>query len=95
VKIAWLASARRSLRQQLVYIAANNPAAARRVRQRIHEAVRNLARFPESGRTGEFVGTRELVVSGLPYMVVYRVCDDRVEILRLLHTSMNWSGAMN
>ena len=35
-------------------------------------------------------GTRELVVPGLPYIVVYRVGSDAVEILRVYHTAMNW-----
>lgn len=95
MRIAWLASARRSLRQQIAYIGEENPAAARQARERIHEAIRNLGRFPESGRSGEVAGTRELVVSGLPYLVVYRVGDDRVEIVRVFHTAMNRAGAMN
>jgi addiction module RelE/StbE family toxin len=95
VKIAWLTSARHSLCLQLAYIGDDNPAAASRVRQRIHAAIQNLALFPDSGRPGEVAGTRELVVPGVPYLIVYRVRDDRVEILRLFHTSTNWSGARN
>jgi hypothetical protein len=33
-------------------------------------------------------GTRELVVAGLPYVVVYRVAGNAVEVLLVLHTSM-------
>ena len=39
-------------------------------------------------------GTRELVVSGLPYLVVYRVQSDAVEIIRVLHLSMDWPAAL-
>ena len=95
MKIAWLTAARDSLRAQLAFIARDNPAAARRVRRRIHDAVRNLALFPESGRRGEVAGSRELVVPGLPYIVVYRVARERVEILRVFHASMNWPHLMN
>jgi hypothetical protein len=37
--------------------------------------------MPNRGRRGAEPGTRELVVAGLPYIVVYRVKDDAVEIL--------------
>ena len=95
MKVAWLTSARHSLRVQVAYIADDNPAAARHVRHRIHSAVKNLGLFPDSGRPGAIAGTRELIVPGLPYLVVYRVRGRRVEILRVFHTSMNRSGAMN
>ncbi len=95
MKLAWLSSARQSLRAQIAFIAHDNPAAARRVHQRIHDAVRNLGLFPETGRTGEVAGTRELVVPGLPHLVVYRIAGGRVEILRVFHTSMNWPASMN
>jgi plasmid stabilization system protein ParE len=88
VKIDWLTSARQTLRGQVAFIAAENPAAAKQVRQRIHATVKHLGRFPEAGRAGEIAGTRELVVPGLPYLVVYRLRGERVEILRVFHTAM-------
>lgn len=38
---------------------------------------------PEIGRPGERDGTREWVVSGLPYIIVYRVDWTRAEIVLL------------
>lgn len=35
-------------------------------------------------------GTRELVLSPLPYVVVYRVKDEVVEIARVLHGAQPW-----
>ena len=46
--------------------------------------------FPHSGRPGHIPGTRELVISKLPYIVVYRISGDTVEILRVFHAAMNW-----
>lgn len=51
-----------------------------------------LLDFPESGRIGQVPGTRELVVTNLPYIVVYRVNGDTVEILRVMHMSMDRSA---
>ncbi len=36
------------------------------------------------------IGTRELVVGNLPYIIAYRVRDKDMEILRVLHTSRAW-----
>lgn len=92
MRVRWLISAQKSLRAQLAFIAEDNPAAARRVSIRIHDAVVNLAAFPHSGRAGEVPGTRELVVPGLPFLVVYTLGADSVDILRVLHTATNWRG---
>jgi len=40
---------------------------------------------PASGRPGRLRGTRELVVTGTPYIAAHRVVDDMVTILRVLH----------
>jgi plasmid stabilization system protein ParE len=60
------------------------------VRRHIRTAVLRLGEFPQSGRAGHFPGTRELVLAGLPYVVVYRVTPDSVEIIRVFHASMDW-----
>ena len=41
--------------------------------------------MPFRGRLGREEGTRELVISRLPYIVIYRVKDDAVEILYIYH----------
>ena len=53
-------------------------------------AVEILKRFPASGRPGRVAGTRELVVSRTPYIVPYRVRDDTVELLLVLHAARKW-----
>jgi len=41
--------------------------------------------FPKSGRRGQAGGTREIVVVGLPYIVVYRQDGNLVEIVGVFH----------
>lgn len=92
MNIRWLSSALVELDRIYGYIAWENPKAAARVFRQIRKASLQLARFPQLGRPSQVEGTRELVVAGLPYLIVYRVAGDSVEILRVFHTSMDWSG---
>jgi len=59
---------------------------------RLFAAAGRLELFPHSGRLGLSPETREFVVPNLPYFLVYRAAD-RVEILRVMHTSRLWVGA--
>jgi toxin ParE1/3/4 len=55
----------------------------------IYDTVQLLRRHPNAGRIGIEEGTRELVVSKLPYVVVYRLlpfeAPEAVQILRIWH----------
>jgi toxin ParE1/3/4 len=94
VRIRWLKGGTKSFRLIHAHLALDNPAAARRVVQRIRTAVTRLRTFPASGRTGEVPGTMELIIPGVSYVVVYRITSDEVEILRVFHTSQNRSGML-
>jgi addiction module RelE/StbE family toxin len=87
MKLRWLASALLELDRVYGYIAEENPNAARNVFTRIRNATEHLKQFPDSGRAGHINGTREVVLTGLPFLVVYRIRGDYVEILRVFHTS--------
>jgi toxin ParE1/3/4 len=58
--------------------------------RRIRGAVEQLAAMPGIGRPGRVPGTRELVVTGTPYIVPYRVRDDAVQIITVLHAAQKW-----
>lgn len=64
--------------------------AARHVALSIHREIDLLSTFPEFGRTGRKAGTRELVFSPLPYIAIYRIHLDSVEIPRILHGARRW-----
>ncbi len=90
MRIRWLRTALRNLQQEAEYIAQEDPAAAQRVVGRIGDAVRHLEGHPSMGRAGRVPGTRELVVSGTPYIVPYRVRGQEIEILRVFHAARKW-----
>jgi len=90
MRIRWLPLALANLDDEAAYIAEDNPVAAADVVSRLQLAVERLAYFPLLGRVGRISGTRELIVPGTPYIVAYRVRDEAVEILRVLHTARKW-----
>jgi len=92
VRVRWLAIARADLLAIAEYVAQRNPAAASALEQAIRQQVGRLADYPRSGRPGRVEGTRELVVSGTPYIVAYRVMGDVVTVLRVLHGARQWPG---
>jgi toxin ParE1/3/4 len=85
VRARWLRRALRNLAEEADYIARDDPDAAARTVQRIATAVEQLTNHPASGRIGRVPGTRELIVTGTPYIVPYCVRGDAVEILRVFH----------
>lgn len=85
--VKWLEVALDSLTAEAEYISQDSPVAAARTVVAILNAVEILKRFPASGRPGRVAGTRELVVSGTPYIVPYRVRGDTVELLLVFHAA--------
>lgn len=71
------------------YIAKDNPKAAVDLTRRIVlKVIEQLTKFKNIGKTGRVIGTRELIIPDTPYIAVYWVKSDTIEILRVLHTSM-------
>lgn len=85
VEIVWSPLARARLREIRAYIALDNPDAAERLATRIVSLVEALKRHPHLGRAGDEPETRELVIGGTPYIVLYRVHGSRVIINTVWH----------
>ncbi len=66
------------------YIGNENPAAASRVAVQVIAACDRLEHLPERGRPGLVAGTRE-ITSIWPYVIVYRITSQSVEIVRVWH----------
>jgi toxin ParE1/3/4 len=89
--IRWSAPAVEDLERICAWIERDNPEAAGRVATTIYKGVRQLADSPGIGRvSSRMIGWRELVFAPLPYIAVYRVRQDMVEIARIFHAAQNW-----
>ena len=85
VEIVWSALARARLQEIRAYVARDKPEAAERLAMRIVAVAEALRAHPYLGRAGAEPGTRELVIGGTPYIVIYRVRSKRVTILTIWH----------
>lgn len=85
--VVWRARALADIGRIVRHIAADNPAAARRVGRELLLAGDSLSMFPARGRPGFLAGTRELIAT-LPCIIVYRAAEPgAVTILRVWHAA--------
>ena len=95
MRLRWTRLAERDLDDIAAYIGQDSPAAAARVvLELIDQTESLLTGHAALGRAGRVLGTRELVIRGLPYVIPYRVRDNGIEILRVLHTSRRWPSEL-
>jgi toxin ParE1/3/4 len=94
VKIRWTRLARADIRAAYDYVAEANPGAAQSLLDKIQEAASVLAKHPMAGRAGRVTGTRELVISGTPFVLPYRVRRGSVEILAVIHGARKWADRL-
>lgn len=83
--VEWTATALRDLSNIRAYIAQRNPTAAEGIARSIRRAVEGLGDYPAMGRPGKRPDTRELVVAGTPYIVIYTVSSGSLQIITVIH----------
>jgi plasmid stabilization system protein ParE len=93
--VQWSRAALDDLKVQIGYISADNPAAARQVADRIRDSAVGLGKIA-TGRPGRVTGTYEKSVARLPYVIAFAITvrgsHEEISILRVIHTSRNWSA---
>jgi toxin ParE1/3/4 len=90
MQIRWSPEAAEDLERIGQRIQQDKPKAARETVLRIYRGIAELKIFPGRGRTGRMEGTRELVFPSLPYIAVYRLTNDRIEVVRIYHGAQDW-----
>ena len=91
MRVRWTEAAVRDLTAICDYIQTHSSVeSARKVALRIYESLNSLLQFPNMGRRGKKNGTRELVIRGIPFLAIYRVSEEVVEVVRILHGAQRW-----
>jgi toxin ParE1/3/4 len=90
MQLRWTQEAATDLERIADYLFDHAPDRAEELVHTLYDAPATLLRFPQRGRPGRKEGTRELVVSPLPYLLVYAVRDELIFIVRILHGAQQW-----
>ena len=92
MKIVYLASARDDLAWMRTYFARVFPEGSARAAAHFHAAQRMLSVNPELGRATDLAGIRELQIARTPFSLVYRLHQERIEVLRVWDGRTDRSG---
>jgi toxin ParE1/3/4 len=90
MRVRWTGPAADDLTSIKRYLQWNYPQFAEPTVRAIHKRIRSLSASPNRGRPGQRSGTRELPLTPLPYVVVYAVRPNAVEILHIHHGAQDW-----
>ncbi len=90
MELRWTDEAAADLEHITDYLFQNAPARAAELVREIYNAPAALLTFPYRGRAGRKEGTRELVFSSVPYVVVYQITGEVIHIVRILHGAQKW-----
>jgi toxin ParE1/3/4 len=90
MKVQWTRRAVRDLTNARAFIARSNPSAAHETAMRIIDAVDTLSRQPRIGRSGRIDGTREYVVAGTAYILIYRLRKQGIDLLHVYDSRQSW-----
>ena len=89
MQLRWTEEAADDLERIADYLLLHTERATELVRA-VYDAPATLLTFPNRGRPGKKDGTRELVLTPLPYIVVYGVQGDVIFVVRILHGAQQW-----
>jgi toxin ParE1/3/4 len=90
MRIRWTVPAAEDLEGIKNYLVKHYPQFAETTVRTIYERIHALKGALNRGRPGHRSGTRELTLAPLPYIVVYSVKAEDVEILHIYHGAQDW-----
>jgi toxin ParE1/3/4 len=91
--VVWTAPAWQQYQDAMARLAEDRPQSALIQDEAITATVARLGSYPRMGRPGRRRGTRELVVPGTPFIVVYRIQEQvahQIQVIRFLHGAQQW-----
>jgi addiction module RelE/StbE family toxin len=85
MRIRWTPAAAADLQRVSDYLREHHPHYRQPTLHKLYSAIQSLKEWPHRGRVGREEGTRELSFPPLPYIAVYRVKEQSIEVLRIYH----------
>jgi toxin ParE1/3/4 len=90
MRVRWTMAASVDLEVIAEYLFEETPDNAARLIRELYRTPNTLKNFPERGRIGRKEGTRELILSALPYVFVYEIKGQDIFVVRILHGAQKW-----
>ena len=90
MNVVWSRRAVQHLVALRKHIAKDSEQSAAILAARILDSIDLLQTQPDMGRPGRVLGTRELVVPDTPYIIPYRIRQQRIELLAVFHGRQKW-----
>lgn len=89
MRLRWTPNAAEDLEFIYVYLCENHPSWAESTIQTLYSKAQSLRTMSGRGRPGTIAGTREFVLQDMPYIIVYRLADQTVELLHIKHAAQD------
>lgn len=89
MRIRWTPAAAADLQHINDYLKEHYPQYRQPTIRKLYETIRRLKDAPYRGRPGSEEGTREILFPPMPYIAVYRVREQSIEVLRIWHTKQD------
>jgi len=90
MKLKWTRLSLQDMQNLYEYIADDNIRAAKKIISRIREAADKLKIYPHMGKAGRVSNTRELVIAATPYIIVYIIDGESIQIVSVIHGARRW-----
>jgi toxin ParE1/3/4 len=88
-RVRWRAKALADLQSVHDWLTTVENAKPKQTIARIRAAARSMQRLGDIGRPSRIESVRELSVRNAPYVIVYRVDGDTIDILAIYHTAQD------
>ena len=94
MEVFWLPIALENLKEIERYILQNDPGSVKKVAQKIKNTVLLIKEHSFIGKPSLVDGFREIKVANLPFVIPYKVVENKIIIVRIFHTRqkpINWN----
>jgi toxin ParE1/3/4 len=89
MRVRWTPAAAADLENISDYLREHDPHFRHETMRKLYRTLRELKQSPERGRRGREPGTCELLFPPTPYVAVYRVTSQAIEIVRIYHAAQD------
>jgi len=89
MRVRWTPAAAADLQSISDYLKEHHPRYRALTMRKLYGTIRELKQWPARGRPGHEGGTREVLFPPTPYVAVYRVTEQTIDVMRIYHAAQD------